>query len=142
LYSNTYNATANLTPVVTETRTLTVSGLSSDSIFLRFSISGVLFKVWGWEIDNVNVTSGTTAIKTSSNSQVLAYPNPAGNKLTVQCQTGGTKLTLTDVLGKTVYSTQVEESKHSIDVSGYPRGLYLLQIQDASGIITKKITLE
>src|SRR5665213_2386712 len=58
-YNASYNATASETSVINETRTIPLSGLG-DSTYLRFSISGVMFKVDGWEIDDINVTAPAT----------------------------------------------------------------------------------
>ena len=143
LYSNTYNATASLSTVVTETRNLTLSNLSSDSVFIRFSISGVLFKVWGWEIDNVSFSSGTTSVSLFHQNEAMVYPNPAKEKLTVNTiGLNATKIVLTDMAGKTVYQSQVMNEKVSIDVSQYAKGIYLLQLQSESGLISKKISVE
>ncbi|MGZ3905131.1 MAG: hypothetical protein ACXVC6_15620, partial [Bacteroidia bacterium] len=100
LYSTTYNATSSLTYVVTETRTVTLNGLSSDSTFVRFSISGVLFKVNNWDIDNVNFTSPTTSVSLfNAAKELTAYPNPVSGFLTVN-NVGKRSVSLTDVIGK------------------------------------------
>lgn len=143
LYSNTYNATSSLTSVVLETRTLPLSGLSSDSIFIRFSISGVLFKVYGWEIDNVNISTTTGVASLFHPTEALVYPNPAKENLIVNGMgMNQTKVTLSDIIGNTVYEGQMNNSKLNIDVSNLPKGIYLLQMQNQSGTITKKINVE
>jgi hypothetical protein len=144
LYSNTYNATASLTTVITETRTLTLSGLSSDSTFIRFSVSGVLFKLWGWEIDNVNITSPTSSVSVfHSGNDVVVYPNPAKDFLTVTCvDAKQTKVILCDVIGKTVFQGEMTKENFKIDVSAFPQGIYFLQMHTENGIVTRKIIIE
>jgi hypothetical protein len=144
LYSTTYNATPSLTYVVTETRTLPLSGLSSDSIFIRFSISGVMFKVNNWDIDNVNITTttGVTSVF-HPNTDLLVYPNPANDFLTVNgTDVKNAAVTLTDMIGKIVFQGQMTNEKLKIDVSSFPKGIYFLQVQSEKGIITKKINVE
>lgn len=143
LYSTTYNATPSLTSVVLETRTLPLSGLSSDSIFIRFSISGVLFKVNNWDIDNVNITTSTTSIPVFHTDDVLVYPNPAKENLTVSgIGMNQTKIILSDMIGNTVYQAKTNTDKLVIDVNQFPKGIYFLQMQNENGAMTKKINIE
>ncbi|MGZ3861762.1 MAG: T9SS type A sorting domain-containing protein [Bacteroidia bacterium] len=142
LYSTTYNATSSLTYVVTETRTLTLSGLSSDSTFVRFSISGVLFKVNNWDIDNVSFSSPTTSVSLFNPSQELSvYPNPVSGVLTVN-NTNRNSVSLIDVIGKTIYENNAREEKVKIDVSTFPKGIYFLQTHGEEGTTTRKIIVE
>jgi len=142
LYSTTYNATSSLTYVVTETRTLTLSGLSSDSTFVRFSISGVLFKVNNWDIDNVSFSSPTTSISLFNPAKELSsYPNPVSSMLTVN-NLGKKTVTLIDIMGKAVYENQSGAEKLKVDVSEFPKGIYFLQTRSESGVMTEKIIVE
>lgn len=143
LYSNTYNATSSLTSVVQETRTLPLTGLSSDSIFIRFKLSGVLFKVWGWEIDDVNFTTTTTSVPLFHPENALVYPNPATENIHVNAAgLGQTKVTICDVIGNTVYQSQLNNEKSTVNVKDFPKGIYLLHLQGEKGTITKKINIE
>jgi hypothetical protein len=144
LYNTTYNATPSLTYVVTETRTLPLSGLSSDSIFIRFSISGVMFKVNNWDIDNVNITTttGVTSVF-HPDADLLVYPNPANDFLTVNgSDIKNAAVTLTDMIGKTVFQSQMTNGKLKIDVSSFPKGIYFLQVQSEKGMITRKVNVD
>lgn len=82
-YSAGFSATPSLQQVLHETRTLTVNGLSANTLWVRFSVSGVLFKVWGWEIDDVSIT-GTVAP-----TPTLASFSPANG-----CSGAGTIVTI------------------------------------------------
>ena len=86
VYSASYNATATLTSLVNETRTLALTGLG-DSTYIRFTISGVMFKVYGWEIDDINVTApATTSVREIKSADITIYPNPAKETLTLVLQ--------------------------------------------------------
>ncbi len=61
-YSNTYIATPSLQSVLNETRTINLPSISSNTMYFRWSVSGVLFKLWGWEIDNVSITGVSAPI--------------------------------------------------------------------------------
>ena len=144
VYSASYNdVSPTLASLVNETRTLALTGLG-DSTYLRFSISGVMFKVYGWEIDDINVTApATTSINTIKAADVIIYPNPAKELLTVNLNDAQqNKITVYDVVGKLVFQAETTTTQLNIDTKDFPQGVYLLQIQNESGITTKKIIKE
>jgi hypothetical protein len=125
VYNASYNATASLTSLINETRTLALTGLG-DSTYLRFSISGVMFKVYGWEIDNINVTApATTSIHAFKAADVVIYPNPAKEILTVSLNDAQqNKVTMYDIVGKVVFQTQANAVQLNIDTKDFPQGVY------------------
>jgi Zn-dependent metalloprotease len=62
------------------------------------------------------------------------YPNPADDKLTIELKssiTGYAKIYVTDLIGKTVYSsafTSIESRQLSIDISSFNTGVYLINL--------------
>ena len=77
-YSAAYTATDFLTSVVLETRTIPITGWNADSIYFRFSVRGVLFKLYAWDIDDVNVVADSTTNVPVINdkSGINLFPNP------------------------------------------------------------------
>jgi hypothetical protein len=75
-------------------------------------------------------------------SFINVYPNPCTDKLTIQLPQAGNNfaLTIKDISGKTLQQKDMKQSGHnfSIDVSGLPTGLYLLQLHSASFSYTIK----
>jgi hypothetical protein len=143
VYNASYNAAATLTSLINETRTLALTGLG-DSTYLRFSIGGVMFKVYGWEIDDINVTApATTSIHAIKAADVIIYPNPAKELLMVNLTDAQqNKITVYDVVGKIVFQAETTTKQLNIDTKDFLQGVYLLQIQNEAGIVTKKIIKE
>ena len=77
-----------------------------------------------------------TAVKLVINdSDAVAYCNAAG-EVVVECSEAVLSLALFDVNGKKISTTQHTSSLHT---GNAPAGVYVLHIQTAQGIITKKI---
>src|SRR5574344_1138295 len=77
-----------------------------------------------------------TAVKPlTSNSDAVAYCNAAG-EVVVECSEAVLSLALFDVNGKKTSTTQHTSSLHT---GNAPAVVYVLHIQTAQGIITKKI---
>ena len=77
-----------------------------------------------------------TAVKPlTSNFDAVAYCNAAG-EVVVECSEALLSLALFDVNGKKISTTQHTSSLHT---GNAPAGVYVLHIQTAQGIITKKI---
>lgn len=144
-HSAQFNATSSLTAVVNETRTLVVSSNTDTTTYIRFSISGVLFKVYGWEIDAVGLISagGSTGIQNLYSNSLTVAPNPFSNQLQVNCAANeNTRISLTDVLGKTVYTEVTNAGLLSIDTRSLPAGIYMLQVAGKDNTTLHKVVKE
>ncbi len=141
LHTGSYNATASLNSVLLETRTIPVSAGFTDTTYFRWSVTGVLFKLWGWEIDNVIVqgTTGTTGIQGSNGSDFAVTPNPFSENLKVKVASGGAQISITDVLGKTVFEKHTSETEIDIDTRSLPAGMYTLRTFGSDGAVSHKI---
>ncbi|HXB41786.1 MAG TPA: T9SS type A sorting domain-containing protein [Bacteroidia bacterium] len=139
-HTATYNATSSLTSVLLETRTLVINGNTADTTYLRFSISGVLYKVWGWEIDALGVIAPTTTsvVDLYGNSAYFA-PNPFNESIRVNCGTNeSTHIIINDLLGNIVFETVTEKGELIIDTQKFAAGAYILKTQDKSGTTTSQ----
>jgi hypothetical protein len=88
---------------------------------------------------NVLHTNNTTGISQISgiNSQILVYPNPANNKISIRAnQIKGIKLF--DVLGNEILNTKENE----IDVSILSSGVYFVQVSTRGNNYTQKIVVQ
>jgi hypothetical protein len=141
-YSEYYNATPSLQSVVMETRNIIISGLTNTT-YIRFNISGVLFKVWGWEIDNINVTvNSSTAIPSLALTDKMIYQNNDDKKLEINIGEGrNCSLMLYDILGNVLYKSEVN-GQMVIDISTHHKGIYMLRMENEFGSLTKKFVLE
>lgn len=75
-------------------------------------------------------------------SRIMIYPNPVSDQLVIQCAKGfttGAMVTLYDVAGRVMYTAQVKEAVHTIDISEAAPGVYIVQVKQGGVIMTKKI---
>ena len=92
-------------------------------------------------------TTATGIIENSFASLIHLFPNPAKNQLTID--NGKLKIenvTIYDLTGREVYSENHQTPNANpeiiIDVSKFPAGVYMVQIQTADFIGTKKLIVE
>ncbi len=83
----------------------------------------------------------------SGQSMFTCFPNPASNMLTIrlQQQASNVSLKLIDLNGRLIWSDHQSGSntyERSVDVSKYPRGLYMLTISSSEGTATTRLSLQ
>lgn len=90
--------------------------------------------------------TGVLSPETESTSALVLYPNPVQDALTVLCQANNIKSAVTiEVLtidGRIIYAEQYDlqdNTRHTINVSGWQRGLYLVRMNNGAEMITKKL---
>jgi hypothetical protein len=72
----------------------------------------------------------------------MVYPNPASSQLVVQAPEVITTLQLTNLLGQVVFTAPGNSTKQVVDVSGMPKGIYLLKIKADVKEAVKKVVVE
>lgn len=82
---------------------------------------------------------GTDTFNMASNIKV--YPNPSKGNFTISLEENAT-ITVNDMLGKIIYSAKVKSGNNTIDISNYQSGIYLLNVKNETGSVTKKIIKE
>jgi len=94
------------------------------------------------EIDYVRVYQevilGTSDLANLTN---IEFTNPVDETLVIKI-TGkltGSMVQIYDLLGKQLYAGQLKSEHTTIDASSFTKGIYILKVQSADGIITKKI---
>ena len=78
------------------------------------------------------------------NNKFLLYPNPAKNTVSIQVDkliTDG-QIIVTDLYGKTLKSQRLSIGKNNIDVSGFSKGLYFVNITKNQNRQTEKLVIE
>jgi hypothetical protein len=78
---------------------------------------------------------------------ISLYPNPTSGLVTIEADnyTGTLRIEILDLTGKIIYSTGSLENTNSVyqvDVSGYSRGIYFMQIFDGENQKIKTFKLE
>ncbi|MBC7487382.1 MAG: T9SS type A sorting domain-containing protein [Cytophagaceae bacterium] len=74
-----------------------------------------------------------------------AYPNPAKETLNVTFEsTSGTTVSLTDIVGNTVYTTSANAGANEIrmNTSNFTKGVYILNVTTEKGKATRKVSIQ
>jgi ligand-binding sensor domain-containing protein len=62
--------------------------------------------------------------------EVTLFPNPAASSLNISApDAGSAALTVTDLTGRVIWIGRMEQGSASLDLTGFPQGLYLLRIE-------------
>jgi ligand-binding sensor domain-containing protein len=100
---------------------------------------------WGLTSQEVFVfnENGIVGIEEKTNANFFIYPNPASSTITIESKMYPMQsIKIVDVLGREVYYLQTQNNKTEIDISHLPSGIYILQLQSKSGIVSKKFVKE
>ncbi len=114
------------------------------SLTVRYKNWQQVVELTGREVYLCRFDMGTVTATEPTPADVSVYPNPVQSTLTVsfgQLPASPTTLTLLNTNGQPVVVKRVDSAKQSIDAAHLPVGLYVLQIQNATGIQTKKILI-
>ena len=90
-------------------------------------------------------TLTTRVIENSIASSINLFPNPADNHLTIDFGSYNeeVKVTIADITGKVVYTTVATDTRSvEVNTSYFAEGIYVVQIQAADFISTKKFAIE
>lgn len=80
-----------------------------------------------------------------TNASVLIGPNPTSGEFSmfyIPKNVGKASYTLCDETGKVVKSEMLNGIKTTINISGFPKGIYFVKIVDGKSIISKKLVLQ
>ena len=81
----------------------------------------------------------------SAGSSVLIAPNPTKGEfsiLYIPKNAGNVSFTLYDETGKVVKNAQLNSIKTTLNISDYPKGVYILKINDGRNELNKKLILQ
>lgn len=78
----------------------------------------------------------------SSLAKVLAFPNPASTQLNIRSDVKFSSVRLVNMAGQTVRQLAVDDMEHTLDVSGLAKGLYILQLNTANGMVNTKVQIQ
>jgi Secretion system C-terminal sorting domain len=72
---------------------------------------------------------------------IKIYPNPTTGIFTISIKEDAS-VKMYDMFGKLIYTSKTNIGESKIDISNYPSGIYLLQVETENGSVTKKIIKE
>lgn len=81
-------------------------------------------------------STGQTGIYDLALQEVLVYPNPATQSVTIEVNAdlaGQSQLVVLNALGERVYTHAVEQTRSAVDVAAWPAGLYFYHLVTANG---------
>ncbi len=104
-----------------------------------------IFKQTNYNSARSNIVSNNTnAVPEYPNeSEISIYPNPANDNLTIIIPTysavNHTTLELFDIYGNLLKNVTVTGNTTTVDISGYPAGVYVVRFMDSTGVVAKRI---
>lgn len=107
--------------------------------------SSVNFKRYS-STDRIIVPMGVNVGNVSGNDAGFTVaPNPAGSKITIRCKNINTTravIAITDIFGRVVYSTRVENATTDIDISHLAAGCYSITLTGGTDSETQKLVIQ
>ncbi len=115
-----------------------------DTILIQFRLySDPFANGWGWCIDNLNIQDPKTAVASMdySPAELIFYPNPVTDKLTVQGNftrnADRLKLSVYNNSGQLIWYEQIDifgnSFRKNIDMNNFAPGLYLIAVDFGNG---------
>lgn len=91
-------------------------------------------------IDNFTTDGKVTVIAERNDAaKVSLFPNPVNSFLTIMSESYFSKIQLTDLFGKVVYTRELNEQQALIDLSTIEKGIYFLELSSGQGSVVKKL---
>ncbi|MDP5170734.1 MAG: T9SS type A sorting domain-containing protein [Bacteroidia bacterium] len=122
-----------------------IAGKNNGIEMVNFNISHVSMTDKNGAAIQVNPGSSQVGISLSNEPSFpdrerewKVYPNPATSQITISGLSGfspqaNTRVSLCDMLGRTVYTEVISALDTTIDTSAFPRGQYMLSLEDNDG---------
>ena len=123
------DAPASVTYLVTE--------LANDRMTLDIEIAGGGF----WRFVFVK-TSSTTSIRKEVTPQFSFYPNPASAELFVEATQRIDQIAVRDLTGRTLTVVANPAAMERIDLSGFAKGMYILESRSGNQVYTQKFMVQ
>jgi hypothetical protein len=88
-------------------------------------------------------TAGVGVNNVLANSDVKVYPNPAKENVSIETSKGNNSvITILDLRGKTIETVNTSKTITVLNTNNLTSGIYLIQITNEFGNITKKLVIE
>lgn len=96
--------------------------------------------------NNAYYTAETMGLDNLQTLDAAIYPNPTKGLVSVQLtdktSANNSTLTVINPLGQTVFTQQLIQTKTDVDLSNYPKGIYLLKLENDNHFLYHKVILE
>jgi hypothetical protein len=92
---------------------------------------------------NFGVIPIPAGINNIKQSQFNLYPNPTDGVFVIELEENSKyDVTVIDILGKTVYTSSINNMSTTIDLSGFDKGVYTVELKDENSKYTEKLIVE
>ena len=127
---------------------------SDNTVLLEGLLSGVDYDVFARHYCQSNMVGNWVGVSFTSlveiedivrDMEMLVFPNPTRDRLTIRCDRmgdGPSTLTLYSSDGRRMYEGRCSATEHVVDVSGLPQGLYLLRVVTPSGVALRRVVVK
>ena len=94
-------------------------------------------------IDTSSCYNVTSIEKIDNNTEVSIYPNPTTGVIRINNE----KLIINnvevfDIYGKELLKSKIRSTKHEVDLSQQPKGIYIIKVTTNKGVAVEKVVLE
>jgi PKD repeat protein len=141
--SSAYSTTAypNHTYGVAGLYDICVTAINANGCASRYCQNDSVYRLTNSSMIQVNVLNGqATGIKqvVSNNGQIIVYPNPASNSITLQSRAELGTIIIYNALGEIVLQIESKNRQEQIDVNQFLPGIYTVQIQNRISKLIKQ----
>ncbi len=114
-----------------------------NSVFFPNANNGYAVGTNGTIIKYIDSTTVGLNNIIADNNSVSFFPNPSNNgTFTVAGNRGSHSITVLNVLGETVYKSQLSISQSQINLSAQPKGIYFVKLQSGDGMSVHKVVYQ
>lgn len=103
------------------------------------------FEASGFDLDAIGVIHNINTIQIKANmpEKMDVYPIPAENFIYMKIPWAKTRVELINLQGTTVWSEHIQnKGKHSVDITGLKKGIYVLKFNNEMNVHRKKILIK
>lgn len=107
----------------------------TDENVTALNVSKIYYRLKQKDNDGKFSSSSIVVLLISKNKTVVIYPNPVSNIVTLTFSNNAllqTNAIITDMQGKQVKQFIIKNSQEKIDISIFPKGVYMLKLADGS----------
>lgn len=81
---------------------------------------------------------GIPEVNTSNSSRFSMYPNPVNNELKLNVEEHA-QIKIYNIVGAEILTIEDAEATHTINMSSFPEGSYIVKVSDSNGVSAQKV---